>query len=192
MKADNELQVPTVKRRPLAATARLKTHVHPFCKMSRSAVISVPSAEKKQHYVDTRERGGSEDMNNVDNCSKERSDAPSWKDESNGDTPQVPPATMVEVSPSSRGTASEEGDFRVVVHSPSDRPLTRDEIEELAWANYKLKFSDGDTLCVPPPPTAVEKNGLYILIDEVPQVDLKIRKLASRSFTKWWMTTHLV
>ena len=47
MKADNELQVPTVKRRPLAATARLKTHVHPFCKMSRSAVISVPYAEKK-------------------------------------------------------------------------------------------------------------------------------------------------
>lgn len=77
MKADNELQVPTVKRRPLAATARLKTHVHPFYKMSRSAVISVPYAEKKHYYVDTRERGGSEDMDDVENCSKEHSDAPS-------------------------------------------------------------------------------------------------------------------
>jgi hypothetical protein len=164
-KLDVEIQVPILKCRNMAAIVAPKTHVEPLCKISRSQVSPLPSSEKNQDTKDTQET--SDDSEEVQACSEDHSDSPSRKEDSDDDTPPVPAATVVDIPTSSPGTSSEGGDFKVVRHSPPKQALTREDVEERAWAKAKLKFPDGDSSCVPPPPTPVDQSELYILIAEV-------------------------
>ena len=164
-KADDDLQVPSPKHRNMAATGAPKTHVQPLCKMSRSAVSPLPFCEKKHHTEDTQDASDASDE--VEDCSEEQSDSPSGKEASDDDTLPLPAATVVDIPTSSPGTTSEEGDFKVVMYYPAKHTLSRKDVEDRAVAAAMLKFTDGDSSCVPPPPTPVDQSGLYILIAEV-------------------------
>ena len=97
-------------------------------------------------------------------CSEKQSSATSAKEDNDNDTPPVAAPTSPDIRSTSRETTSEGRDFN---HHHSGGILTRDKIEERAWLKAKLKFLDGNHVCIPPPPTVVDISGLYILITEV-------------------------
>ena len=161
-KAEDVLPQPSAKHRKVRAISAPNPHVLPPCKTSRSAVKS-----KSLHvsFQDTEEKEVSHDSDNhMVEGSQEQSSATSAKEDTDDDTPPVAAPTSPDIRSTSRETTSEGRDFN---HRHCDRILTRDQIEERARLEAKLKFPDGNPVCIPPPPTAVDISGLYILITEV-------------------------
>lgn len=154
-KPDDDPQVPIVKRRKMPSIAAPKTQVETSCKVSRSGLSTVPLHDTTQDIEHTQEASDASDE--LEDCSEEQSDSPMQKKDSDDDTPPLPAATVVDIQTSSPGTTSEDGEFKIVRHCPPATPaFTRADVEERAWATATLKFPDGDTSCVPPPPTPVE------------------------------------
>ena len=94
-------------------------------------------------------------------CSDEQSSATSAKEDTDDDTPPVAAPTSPNIRSTLRKITSEGRDFN---RRHSGCILTRDKIEERARLKAKLKFPDGNHVCIPPPPTTVDISGLYILI----------------------------
>lgn len=119
-------------------------------------------------FQETKYEEVSEDSEeHTDDCSQEQLLDRTEKSESDNDTTPDTVPHSCDMRSSSPQTVSEEGDFRVVRHSPPVRALTRKDVEDRAWVKANAKFPAGDTASAPPPPTPVEVSGLYTLITEV-------------------------
>ena len=119
-------------------------------------------------FQETKYEEVSEDSEeHTDDCSQEQLQDRTEKSESDNDTTPDTVPHSCDMRSSSPQTVSEEGDFRVVRHSPPVRALTRKDVEDRAWVKANAKFPAGDTASAPPPPTPVEVSGLYTLITEV-------------------------
>ena len=130
--AADDIKVSTTKRRTVATYAAPTAQVEALCKISRSAVNTVPLRKAKHASGDTPVHEVSDDSDEVEEDYEEQSDGPSQKEDTNSDTPPKPKATVVDVRPSSPVTTSEDDDFRIVWQSPAKRALTREEVEERA------------------------------------------------------------
>ena len=164
-KAEDVLHTPREKRRHFASSDACKPRVEGPCQVSRSRASPKPLLVKWQEPEVEHLSGDSDE--HMEECSEDQCQERSEKEDSDNNARADAARNSKEARSTSPDTISEEGDFRVVRHSPAVRSLTRKDIEERAWVKAKLKFPDGNSACASPPPAPVDVSGLYTLITEV-------------------------
>ena len=164
-KADVVIQSPCDKRRHSAASAANSPRSQGPCMVSRSRVSPKPLRVEFQEPIG--EQGSEDTDDHMDDCDEGQGQVRSEKEDNANDTPRDTAQNSVDVLTTSPDATSEEGNFRVVRHSPPKRVLTRKDVEERAREKAMLKFPDGNSKSAPPPPAPVDCYGLYTLITEV-------------------------
>ena len=167
-KAEDDLQLPPSKYHNIDTNVVPKSQVWSLHNKPRPKMKIAPQHVKFTDAEDSEEQEVlAKCEGQLDKHSEEHLEMPSKKEDKAEDTSSVSSPNSPNVRCSYLDTTSDEDTFHVIRHRPTMRTLTREDIEERAWVKARVKFPDGDYICVPPPPTPVDISGLYILITEV-------------------------